>query len=289
MAAVEIENNVPAEFSYHLLRNALDQFGRNLSDLDPSQYQQVQHKAARSFELESLVLGSDEAKGLVISQSQLDASVDEVASRYTNDEEFEQDLEANGLSKEVLRRALQRELMFDSVMQKVASKSADVNDIDMRLFYEMHSDRFESPETRVARHILITINDDYIENTRQAALKRMDAMLNKLNGRINRFQDMAKRFSECPTAMEGGKLGEVRRGVLYPELDAVLFNMYEGEISQIVESEVGFHVLYCEKIKPGKRLPYTKAAPKILEILQDRRMRNCQKSWLAELQQMSNG
>ncbi|MCG8122676.1 MAG: peptidylprolyl isomerase, partial [Candidatus Thiodiazotropha taylori] len=125
---------------------------------------------------------------------------------------------------------------------------------------------------------------DFPVNTRSAAYSRMEKVIEKLAGRVNRFDQFAKRYSECPTAMEGGKLGEISRGQLYEALDAELFNMQLDEISPIVESDMGLHILYCEKIKPAKRVPLSKAAPRIREILTERQRRNCQKSWLNSLQ-----
>jgi peptidyl-prolyl cis-trans isomerase C len=288
MTLAEKQPEISPEFSYHLLRNALDGYHKNLSQLDPNEYAQVQRKANKSYALESLVIASPEAEGLVISEQQLDESMAAVAERYASREEFLDDLEGNGLDEEGLRKALYRELMFDSVMQRVAANSAEVNELDVHLFYEMHNDRFQSPETRVARHILITINPDFAENTREAAQMRLQQVREKLAGRGNRFEEFAKRYSECPTAMEGGKLGEVNRGQLYEALDAELFSMQEDEISEIVESELGFHLLYCEKIKPSRTVPLSKVAPRIREVLQERQRRNCQKSWLASLRKIEN-
>jgi peptidyl-prolyl cis-trans isomerase C len=152
----------------------------------------------------------------------------------------------------------------------------------------MHHERFESPEIRQARHILITINPEYPENTPAVARSTMQQVVEKLAGRGNRFEQFAKRYSECPTAMEGGKLGDVKRGQLYQELDSALFNMKEGEISDIVETELGFHILYCEKIKQAKRVPLSKAYPQIREHLQERHRRNCQKAWLAKIQKITH-
>lgn len=287
MNAIGQQNPGGSEFSYHLLRSALDQFSRNPGDLAPDQYRQVRKRADKSFQLESLVLASSEAEGLVIPQSQIDEALATVAGRYADEQEFRADLEANGLEPTGLRRALHRELLFDAVMQRVAAKGATINEIDVRLFYEMHRERFESPEIRVARHILITINPDFLENTEVAALSRMQQVAQKLGPRANRFADMARRYSECPSAMEGGKLGDIRRGSLYPELDAELFRMQEGEISPIIESEVGLHILLCEKIKPARRKPFSKAAPQVRALLEERRRRNCQKAWLSELQQQT--
>ena len=287
MNLAEKQSDTSPAFSYHLLRNALSSFKKNLAQLDQIEYAQVYRSASKSFDLESLVIKSKEAEGLVISDGQLDSSVDEVASRYESHAEFIEDLEANGLDEAGLRTALFRELLFDSVMQRVAARSADVNELDIHLFYEMHHKRFLTPETRTARHILITINPDYPENRAENALARMQDVVEKLAGRINRFEHFAKRYSECPTAMEGGRLGDVSRGQLYESLDAELFNMQPGEISPIIESDMGLHILYCEKVKPAKRIPLSKAAPRIREILQERHRRNCQKAWLNSLQKIN--
>lgn len=270
-------------FNYHMLRNALDSFQTNLTELSESKFESVYQKASKSYEIESLVLSSPEALDIIISDDQLNQAMAEISSRYANQSELENDLEANGLDISVLRQALYRELVFNAVMQKVASLSAAINDIDIRLFYEVQRERFESPEQRVARHILITINPEFPENTREQARYRMEQLVEKLAGRVNRFADFARRFSECPTAMQGGKLGDVQRGQLYPELDSLLFNMQEDEISTIVESEVGLHLLWCEKIRPAKRQPLSKVSHQIRDVLIRRRQRNCQKAWLDEL------
>lgn len=273
-------SQIPVDLAYHLLRCSLETFKKNLNQLDGKEYQQVVSKARKTQELESLVLSSEEAQGLVIAEPQLDAAVAEIAGRYENSEDFHTDLEGNGLSESALRMALMRELMFDTVMQKVAANSVKVTEIDARLFFEMHQDRFEKPEQREASHILITINENYAENSETQALSRIQSIKEKLAGRANRFSEFAKRYSECPTAMEGGKLGVISRGQLYPSLDEVLFELSEKEISTVVESEMGYHLLLCEKIKPKKKTTFSKVEPQIREILTQRMRRNCQKKWL---------
>ncbi len=288
MIPADDKHTVSPEFSYHLLRNALNDFGKNLPQLNPDEYQQVYRKASKSYELESLVIAAPEADGLVIPEEQVHRSVASIASRYQSKDEFLQDLQDNGLDEAGLHHALYRELMFDGVMQLVTAGSDPISDVDVRLFYEMHRERFEQPELRVASHILITVNPDFPENSRDAAIARMEQVVDKLAGRANRFPQFAKRYSECPTAMEGGRLGEVKAGQLYPELDAVLFSMEEGQISSIIESEMGFHILLCEKIKPGKQVPYNKTEAKVRAMLEERHRRNRQRSWLAELRERSH-
>jgi peptidyl-prolyl cis-trans isomerase C len=280
--------NYPAEFNYHMLRYALNDFTQNILQLDSKQYNQVLNKAIKSYELESLVLTSAEANGVIISEQQLQTSIEQVSSRYQNETEFLQDLENNSLDEDSLRKALHRELLFDSVMQRViAGNTTEISDIDVALFYELHLTRFSTAEKRLTRHILITINPDFPENTHQASLLKIHEIQAKLDGQASLFADFSKRFSECPSAMEGGKLGEVVQGQLYPELDEILFKMSENEISSVVKSEMGYHLLLCEKITPAKTISLVDASQRIREILQKRNEINCQKLWLAKLQNIT--
>jgi peptidyl-prolyl cis-trans isomerase C len=283
MLAMKQGYDIP-EFNYHLLRNSLNKFSKNLAELRSDEYEKVLQSAYKSFDMESLVLNTDEARTFIVPPEQIEQSINAIASRYVDEDEFLQDLDANGLNRETLSAALYRELTFDGVMQVIGSKAADVTELDIMLFYEMHHDRFEQPESRMARHILITINDDFAENTEVESRKKISEIATKLGSRTNRFPQFARQYSECPTAVDGGKLGEVTRGQLYPELDEILFNMAENEISPVVESEMGFHLLYCEQVKAAKRIPFNKVKARISQILQERNRRNCQKAWLTGLQ-----
>jgi len=123
------------EFTYHLLRNALNLFGKNLAQLDRAEYGQVHEQALKSYELESRVLAADEARGLLIPPEQLDASLQALASRYAGRDEFLHDLEINHLDEAGLRVALHRELLFDAVLQRIAADCPAVSDVDIGLFY----------------------------------------------------------------------------------------------------------------------------------------------------------
>ncbi len=160
-----------------------------------------------------------------------------------------------------------------------------MSEVDERLFFELHRERFTTPERRAARHILITINDDFAENRRAMAQSRIEEVAAKLDGHAQRFGKLARQYSECPTATQEGQLGTVPRGQLYPELDATLFTLMEGQISGVVESEIGFHLLLCERIEPAAAVGFDEARAKIRSVLDARRRLDTQKTWLATLRQ----
>ena len=276
-----------AEFRYHLLRAATERFQAGVADLDGPQLTEATRLALRTLALEDLVLGSDEAQDLVVPVERVEAAVAEVRARYADAGEFIADLARNGLDPDLLHRALRRELSFDGVMQRVGGRIAAVDELAERLFFDAHRERFQVPERRTARHILITVNADYAENCRDRAEARIADLAERLKGpvggRVQRFEDLARRHSECPTAMEGGRLGEVVPGTLYPALDALLFALDSGAIGGPVESALGFHLILCERIQPPRSIPFAQARPQIKELLEARARRQCQQEWIAGL------
>jgi peptidylprolyl isomerase/peptidyl-prolyl cis-trans isomerase C len=202
---------------------------------------------------------------------------------------FSNDLEKNKLNKAGLLAALHRQCKVNTVLELIASRAPAISEADIGIYYHLHAEQFHRPERREAAHIFISINPDYPENTFEAALIRAQELAEKLRKKPHLLPDLALRHSECPTALQGGVLGTVPRGTLYPELDAVLFNLKPGEVSEVVKSEIGFHVLLCKSIQKPETLSLAKATPKIRQLMNDRARRTCQRAWLASLPNLESG
>ncbi|WP_020483342.1 nitrogen fixation protein NifM [Methylomonas sp. MK1] len=268
---------------YTLLRAALSLFQKAPAELEQLQLRQVEVQAKNEYEIEGRVLNSAEATGVVISDTELDRAYKEVRGRFEDEDAFLAALSANDLDIEKLKAALYRQCKVDAVMDRVAARAPKVNEVEIGIFYHSHPEKFHKPETRQARHILISINPDYPDNTREAAWARINEIAGTLKRKPHKFADLALKYSECPTAVQGGEVGTVAKGTLFPELDAVLFSLKEGAISDVVETEMGFHVIHCMKVILAETMSLKKATPKIQQIMQDRYRRNCQRTWLASL------
>ncbi|HEX8980029.1 MAG TPA: nitrogen fixation protein NifM [Parasulfuritortus sp.] len=269
--------------AYLVLKTANSLFGKGTSALSSSELEKAEKLAARQLDLEAKVLASPEARDVVVPEATLQAALAEVRGRYTDDEAFQNDLAGNGLSVGQYAEALARELKVEAILEKVASRSAQVSDVDVDLYYQFHADEFMRPEIRRARHILVTINDDLAGNERPAARQRIDEIATRLAKDPKRFEEQALKHSECPTAMNGGLLGDVVRGKLYPELEAALFALAEMEISAVIESEIGFHILRCDEVRPAGPVPLAQVQDKVRAMLETRRRRICQNAWLKSL------
>ena len=276
----QLESTESGALNYRLLRIAGEKFGVMPNQLSAEQQRQVDEVAAKELIMEHAVLSSDEARAIVISEQQVDRALTEIKSRYEEENQFEAALDNCDLDEEQLRAALARELKVEAVLDFVSHEIPDVEETEVKLFFYMHQERFSKPERRVARHILITINDEFPENTRQAALERIELIAQRVAKDPRRFADQAVKHSECPTGLNGGVLGEVPKGSLFPALDAKLFKMKPGEISDVIESDIGFHVLFLEDILNPENISFESIKDKLTSQLNERQRSRHQKRWL---------
>ncbi len=272
---------------YTLLRAALALFEKPPAELSPEELSRSETQAKNEFTLETRVLNSPEAAAVIVPDKELDFAFAEIRKRFESDTEFETVLAANGLTVETLKSALVRECKVNAVLERVSARSQTISEVEIGLYYHSHPEKFYCPEQRTARHILISINPDFPENTRETALKRIEEIAEKLKRKSKKFSDLALKNSECPTAFNGGELGSLVAGKIHPELDVALFSLKENEISGVVETEVGFHLIQCLKISHAETMSLKTATPKIRAVMQERQKQIYQKEWLASLPKVS--
>ena len=240
--------------------------------------QRLDSIARRQHELERGILAAPEASGVVVPDNAVASRVLEIAGRYPSHEDFEQEMAVLGLDKARLGEALARELRVEAVLEKVAGAVPPVSEIDAELYYPAHLDAFEIPEARSLRHILITYND---REEKARVTVQLKVLRSNARG-AEAFGKAALRHSQCPTAMQEGILGLVLRGQLYPELEPAAFALARDEISDVLESPIGLHILRCDAIQPRGLAPFAEVATQIGERLNERRRRKAQQDWIRE-------
>jgi len=273
---------VEAVDPYLLLNAAAQLFEKAPADLDEGQWRQAVELAERESLLQQKILASDEAAGIDITDEELTAAMASVEERYPGRREFLEDLARNGMNEQTLAASLTASLKMEKCLAQVAA-TVTVSDAEVERFYRENLEKFERPELREARHILITINDEFEENRPKAVKARIKKIADELKESPESFADLAMRHSECPTALEGGYLGKLPEGKLYPALDAALFEMSEGEIRSPLQSPMGLHILRCEKIHEAGTAPFDEAQESIRGYLLAPHVLAAQKQWIRGL------
>jgi peptidylprolyl isomerase/peptidyl-prolyl cis-trans isomerase C len=268
---------------YILLRAALNLFKKDPTQLGETELQQAKKQARHELQIEDRVLNAPEATGVIISEAEIEHAYHEIRGRYDDESRFLAELSQNSLDEVSLRTALYRQCKVNAVLDKVGSRVPPIDEVEIGLYYHLHPDKFSLPERRAVSHIYISINPDYPENTQRVASQRAHELREKLLKKSHKFAELALKHSECPTALQGGDLGTVTRGILYAELDAVLFTLKPGEISTVIESEIGLHILLCKQIHPPETVGLAKATPQIRELMQERARQDYIRTWLIHL------
>lgn len=271
---------VAASSPYLTLKHAHALYAAPPDALTPEQRKKVNRVVAHQRDIEQRILRSQQAAHVVVSEESIAHGIAEISARFASETEFIADLARHGLNRETLRAEVTRELRVEAVLEAVSARIAPVSNLEAEIFYHIHFERFCVPERRTLRHILITYAD---ANDRPQALARIQQIHTLLGRAPDRFAEQALRHSECPTAMQGGLLGQVPRGQLFPELDAVAFTMHAASLSDIIESPMGFHILRCENIQPAGPIPLANVRPKIREQILQTRRENKQRTWVRNL------
>ena len=269
--------------SYLRLKLSQELFHKPPALLEAVERQRVDSVAARQLSIEQRILSSAEAAQVVLPASSLSQALAEVRGRYSSDDEFLADVESSGLDQDGLMNAIERDLKFDTILDGVASRIVDVSETDIEIFYLMHREKFRRQENRTLRHILVTINESLKGNDRASARRKIDNVRARLLKSPQRFTELAERYSECTTAVNGGLLGAVEKGQLFPELEKTAFALDVGELSRVVESPIGFHVIHCVAIESSSEQPLSSVREKIRIHLVESRRRAAQKEWIASL------
>ncbi len=179
-----------------------------------------------------------------------------------------------------------RETDDEAVMRALVEREVTVPEPDdetCRRYYARNRDRFRSPDIYEAAHILFAAapvdREAYAQARADAA-----AVLATLQSNPESFAALARAYSRCPSAAQGGNLGQITRGQTTPEFERALMTLAPGQLcAEPVATRYGFHVIRLERKHEGQTLPYKAVAGRIADYLRDSVRRRADAQYIARL------
>lgn len=183
---------------------------------------------------------------------QVAARIAQSKYQYPSQAEFDKALRAVDMTGKELEEAARKDIVINNLIRERFADKATVTEAEVQKYYEEHKAKeFTQGERVKVSHILIGVSPKATaEEKRQAKEKALTVLKRVKEGEP--FADVAKRESSSPTKEQGGSLGIIGRGQTMPPFEKAAFALKVGEISDLVETQLGYHVIKVEqKLKPA--------------------------------------
>tara|TARA_Y100001936_G_scaffold183573_1_gene180947 strand:+ start:378 stop:1817 length:1440 start_codon:yes stop_codon:yes gene_type:complete len=198
--------------------------------------------------------------------------------------QLESMLESEGKSIESYKNHIRDQILVSKITRFELGSRIKVGDRNIQKYYYENQKEFWKDSKYKVRHILIMSD----KNSPPEKKKESYKLINKVLSDINNGKDFAlaaKEYSEDVSANSGGLVGYIEKGQMVSEFEEAVFGLKEGEISGVIETEFGFHVIKVDEIQPGRTLTLTETKDTIYKILSVEKQKLAYEDWMKELKE----
>ena len=246
----------------------MDEVKRNLPKLE--------EKALDQAIGAKLLLDRAQELDIPLMAADIDAEVSKVVTQVGGPENYKKALDAQGITEVQFRKELEKGAKVNKLVEQACAGVADPTEDEVAKFYEAHKAEFVVPHQVLCQHILVKGSDD-------AALDKIKAIRERIVSGGADFAEEAKKNSDCPSGQEGGSLGWFGRGMMVPEFDKVAFEMKKGEVSGVVSTQFGYHIIYKADEKGGDAQTLVDVHDQIKDLLRHESRGRAMDSFVAGL------
>ncbi len=253
-----------------------DQPGTPPADADARTMQQT--VLQRLIE-QRLILQEAKRAGIIIPSDQVILRIEAMRKRFAGEAAFQQSLIDSGLTDELLKERIRDQLMVRQLIETKIRSKIVVSPQEVAKELAQHPERAKPGDRVRALHILVRVSETHSEEQARALIERLKRELSQGAD----FAALAKQHSEDPHAEAGGAMGWVAQGELLPELDAALFTLKPGEVSEPIQTRLGFHLVKAEERRAANSLSLTEANMAVYEQMFQQKFQRAFSQWLNEL------
>jgi peptidyl-prolyl cis-trans isomerase SurA len=196
-------------------------------------------------------------------------------------EDLEKAVESSGLAWEDYKTTIRNGLLTQEVVRREVGSHINIPNDEVKQYYDAHPQEFTRPEQVVLSEIFLSTEGKSPEEIESVQKKAEDLRNRVMKG--DDFNEIAKRYSEGSTAKDGGDLGTFKQTELAPQLEAVVFKMEKGQITDVIQTKTGFEVLKVENHYQAGLQPQAKVENEIMNRLYMQKMQPQMRDYLGTL------
>jgi peptidyl-prolyl cis-trans isomerase C len=233
---------------------------------------QVRREAMDRMIEQELVRQAAERQGIEIDSGEVDAQVAKLRSAFDSPGAFARRLESEGFTEDSYRKHVAGMLAAQRYLDGVRAAVPAVSDAELAAFYRDNEHRLTFPEQVRVRHILLTWKPLGTQDDRAAIRAQMAPILERAR-KGEDFASLAREYSDdAETKRQGGDTGFFHRGQRVPAFENVAFGLAPGEVSDMVETPFGVHILRLEQRRPARLLPLDEVREKLRDYIHQERL-----------------
>lgn len=258
------------DFTRELTR-VKQQLARTGKTPDGPQLVALKEKVLESLLNIELLYQESQKKGIQVEEASIIEQINTVKKRFPDEETYRSTLRRMELSESELKIQVEKGLAIQQLIDKQFVDKTSIPNAEVKAFYDANPKSFRQPEQVRASHILIKVDPQADKSKKMTARQE----LSKIRDRITKGEDfaaLAKESSQGPSRDKGGDLGYVRRGQMVKPFEEAAFSLKPGEVSQIVETRFGFHIIKVTEKKPETTLAYKDVQERIHQYLKQQKI-----------------
>jgi len=271
-----------AEFDRGMER-AYRQFASTGRSLSESQLPEVKKGVIESLINQELLYQESQNKSIKVEDKEIDRQIDALKHRFPSEKEYNAALAKMKLSEAEIKSQITKGLSIQQLIDTKFVQKITVSDDETKAHYNNNLNLFKQPEQVRAMHILVMVDPQATEEQKATARKKLKEVQQKL-GKGEDFEALAKEYSEGPSGAKGGDLGYFRKGQMVPTFEEVAFALKSGEVSDIVETRFGYHLIKVVDKKPDSTMSYEEVKDKLKQYMKQQKIQEQVKSYLDKLQ-----
>ena len=253
--------------------------GRSLGD---AQFSELRKNLLENLINMELLYQEAQKSGVTVEDAVVAEHIEKLKTQFGSQKEFKKALEKMNASEPALRAQTKKGLTVKEFVDKKIIQDVVVPDKELRAYYDSHPNSFRQPEQVKASHILIKAEPEAKEEQKALARKKLEEVQKRLE-KGEDFAALAKEYSEGPSGAKGGDLGYFGRGQMVKPFEQVVFVLKPGEVSDIVETNFGYHLIKCVDKKSETTVAYEDIKEKLQQFLKQKKGREKMGSYIAKL------
>lgn len=227
---------------------------------------------------DKILLQEAKKVNIAVDDDEVQVKMEELKNRFPSPGEFTFALEQQGITLKKLESLYREQLMIRELVNRQVRSRVVIDPQQVTGYYQKHPDDFREQEAIRVSNILIRTKDVNEETAHGEA----ETVLNSLK-QGGDFAQLAQEYSQGPNAKEGGEMGFISRGQLLKEIDEVIFKLNAGDISDLIKTNLGYHIFRVEEKRPGRVKPLEEVRTEISEVLHRQQFEQRFNEWMGKL------